>query len=269
MESKRYSIKNAGLIILGFAVFYLVGLVYNLFLSGRISSQFGYWGEWYIRYLFIFGLGTPLFCIITKSVQPLKCEERKIFKIRPFLKYLIISFGFLSFGTMLGKVLLMIISGVPFTAPPIYFQGGSSLGAVLFLGLVPPVAEELFFRKILLQKLSNYGSGVAIIGSAAMFFLYHTNITAFEPHVFMLGFILAYVALKTNNIIYPALIHSILNIWSVWSLRISTSLPPIFLIASTLFTLSLPILLIITIIKNRKQIRPTAKIIFSNQPINL
>lgn len=270
MESgKRSSFQGIVIILLGFLAFYAIGFTYKQLAFSYIGIKVGYWIEWCIRYAVIYVIGVPFFILITSKISAAELSDSRQIGCNRFLKYLVITIGLTNLGGILGKLLLMMTTGASITAPSPYFTDGSTLGAFLFLAIVPPVAEELFFRKILLQKLSVQGSGIAVFGSALLFFIYHTLITSFEPHVFMIGLILAYVMLRTNNIVYPILIHSIINLWSVWSTRIAQSLPIPLLLINSLVTLAIPICFIVVLIKNRIKISSIVKKLFKNQTIEL
>ena len=79
--------------------------------------------------------------------------------------------------------------------------------SILTMAILPAIFEELVYRGIILKgMLSKFKPWVAIIISALFFTLMHGSLdqTLFQ---FMLGVILCFVFYKTQNIIYPILIH--------------------------------------------------------------
>lgn len=76
---------------------------------------------------------------------------------------------------------------------------------LLYAGFLGPVTEEIVFRGFLLRNLEKYGQGFAIIISAYMFGLYHSNFLQ-TPFAFVVGLILGYVAL-TYGIKWSILLH--------------------------------------------------------------
>ena len=270
METKKHNPMFGIMpVLLGFLIFHFVGFTYNRFAASYADSLAGYWGGWWIRYAVLYIIGMPLFIILTvKAPGEFQPESHKT-GLRRFLKYLIITFGAMIIGANIGKVILMFTKGIAFTAPPIYFMGGGNLGALLFLPIAPPVMEELFFRKILLRRLTVFGSGVAVFGSAFLFFLYHTLITSFEPHIFLMGIVLAYIMLRTNNIVYPIIFHSAVNIFSVLNTRMMAVFPTFFMLLFSFITLAIPVSLIIVAITNRSKIIGVAKMLFQNKTIEI
>jgi membrane protease YdiL (CAAX protease family) len=83
----------------------------------------------------------------------------------------------------------------------------------LFIGILAPVFEELFYRKAIIDRLRRYGDLPAILISGLIFGLVHGNFS----QVFYstaIGWVLGYVYLKTGNVLYTMSLHSIFNIIS-------------------------------------------------------
>lgn len=77
--------------------------------------------------------------------------------------------------------------------------------------VLAPIFEELIFRKLLLDRLSVYGSKFAIIVSAVAFGLFHGNLDQFF-YAALLGVVLGYVAIKSGNWLYSVIIHAVMNL---------------------------------------------------------
>ena len=91
-------------------------------------------------------------------------------------------------------------------------QGQLGLGAALLLvGVVPAICEEVTFRGVVLGGLRRSGSRVlAMVGSALIFGLFHIN----PYHVVsaaLIGLLLAYVALESGSIVPGMVIHLVNN----------------------------------------------------------
>lgn len=75
-----------------------------------------------------------------------------------------------------------------------FIERGSLLANLIFISLVPGIAEELFFRGALLGQLSRMMRlGVAIWVSAFVFSLVHFQVYGFVPRV-LLGAVMGYLA---------------------------------------------------------------------------
>jgi membrane protease YdiL (CAAX protease family) len=87
------------------------------------------------------------------------------------------------------------------------------LGAVV----VAPVAEELFFRGLLLQGLArSYGPRIGVAGSALVFGLFHFSGPSIQTVLPMLsatvvGLVLGWLFVRTANLTVPVLTHALVN----------------------------------------------------------
>lgn len=89
---------------------------------------------------------------------------------------------------------------------------GNFISGIIFIALIPAVAEELIMRGVIARGLqSKWKPWTAIILSALFFMLVHGSLqqTVFQ---FILGVVLAFVAYKGMNIIYPIVLHFINNL---------------------------------------------------------
>jgi membrane protease YdiL (CAAX protease family) len=80
----------------------------------------------------------------------------------------------------------------------------------VIVSILAPIFEEFFFRKMLIDKTIRYGAKVSIILSALLFGLFHGNLNQFF-YAFLMGGFFAYVYIKTGKIIYPIVLHAIVN----------------------------------------------------------
>ncbi len=81
---------------------------------------------------------------------------------------------------------------------------------LLCASIVAPVAEELFFRKALIDRLSRFHPTDAILLSALLFGLIHSNLTQFL-YAFPIGVLLGIIYWRTKNIGYTILLHVFMN----------------------------------------------------------
>ena len=254
--------------VAAFAAMYAIGLIYMLFVYPAAGAKIDFWAEWLIRYAVIFGLGIPAFLFISRKAPSENMSVAIKIGGGKFFKYLMLALGAATAGGALGNVIISAVSGASIEDAPDYFGGGSIAGAFLFLCIVPPALEELFFRKILLQRLSAYGSGAAVLGTALAFAVYHTLLTYAQIlHVFLLGIVFAYIILRTKNIVYTIALHSLVNLWSVFNTRLSPVLPDPLPLVIPLAILPIMICFIVILIANRKKLINGLKNILKNKPV--
>ena len=82
---------------------------------------------------------------------------------------------------------------------------------------VQPVAEEIFFRGFLLDKIGSFaGQNIAIFSTAILFGFAHMSYGKIYPVFFpmIMGIFLAYIVIKTRNIYSSILAHIFFNVTS-------------------------------------------------------
>ena len=84
------------------------------------------------------------------------------------------------------------------------------LTILLVAVIIGPIAEELIFRKFLLDRIAGYGQITAMLMSGLIFGLAHGNFFQFF-YAFAIGVIFAWVYLRTGRIRYTMLLHMMIN----------------------------------------------------------
>lgn len=93
-------------------------------------------------------------------------------------------------------------------------------GAFMKVVVVGPIVEELIFRGLILQGFRrNYKAFTAVIMSALLFALFHLNPWQF-PATFVLGILLGWIMIRTNNIVLAIIGHSINNFLVLMSISL-------------------------------------------------
>ncbi len=78
---------------------------------------------------------------------------------------------------------------------------------VLLVGVLDPIAEEIFFRGVVHTAFQNKdGFKIGILVSSMVFALAHLDL-AVLPILFVMGAVLAYVYYKTESLLAPMLMH--------------------------------------------------------------
>lgn len=96
-------------------------------------------------------------------------------------------------------------------------QSGGLLMTIISIGLMAPIAEEIFFRGVVFKKLKNHMNlKVAILIQAFLFAAIHMNAAQFGP-TFLLGCVAAYMYEKSHNIMIPIAYHILFNLYAVFA----------------------------------------------------
>jgi len=89
---------------------------------------------------------------------------------------------------------------------------------MFFLVAIQPLAEEIFFRGFIFEKIENFAGGiVAILVSSFLFGIAHMSYGKIFPVIMpiLMGFILGYIVFKTNNLYSAIIAHITFNITSI------------------------------------------------------
>lgn len=81
---------------------------------------------------------------------------------------------------------------------------------VLSTAIIPGIVEELALRCCTLGILRKFGKGFAVFAVSIVFGLLHGNVIQFI-FAFLVGIVLAYITIKTDNVIIAMLVHGLNN----------------------------------------------------------
>ena len=155
----------------------------------------------------------PIMIFLMRKLESYRLEKHSLDLIT-FLTYIAIALTLMWIGNIIGLIITTLISAATLTdiANPVQelIHSTDIWLNLLLISFIGPVFEELFFRKLLIDRTIKYGAKLSIILSALMFGLFHGNLNQFF-YAFLIGGFFAYVYMKTGNIIYPILLHMIIN----------------------------------------------------------
>lgn len=168
----------------------------------------------------VLGVGSVVF-ILLYGIRKTKRPVLEIFPVKRFNPLVLIPIATFLWGAhnFLEEVNIWVEKLIP--APPWFwelfnriFEGDYGFtGAFLKVAVIAPIVEELIFRGLIFNGFRrNYNGFVAVFMSALLFALFHLNPWQF-PATFVLGLLLGWLMLRTNNIFVAILGHSINNAW--------------------------------------------------------
>ncbi len=103
---------------------------------------------------------------------------------------------------------------------------------LLFCGILAPVMEELFWRKLLIDRLRRFGDLFAILTSGILFGLIHGNFGQFF-YAAMVGTVLGGVYLYTGKLRYTVGLHMALNlVGGVYATEMTKLLQPLSMLSA-------------------------------------
>ena len=156
----------------------------------------------------------PILYYLMKKIEVQKLEKESL-SLKTFLIYISITFTLMWIGNIIGLAITSAIGTIfqtDITNPVQTLINSSDIWLnLLLISIIGPIFEEIFFRKFLIDRTIKYGARVSIIISAVIFGFFHGNISQFF-YAFLLGGFFAYIYIKTGKIIYPIILHIIVNL---------------------------------------------------------
>jgi len=121
---------------------------------------------------------------------------------------------------------ILSLFGIGIYSPEIALPAdiGGRILLFILLVIVPAVVEELLFRKVILESLTEYGQLFALLVSSAAFALMHCSPVQI-PYAFAGGLIMGFTVLKTRSVVPSMLIHGANNLLSYVYLILETYMP--------------------------------------------
>ena len=162
-------------------------------------------------------LGPILMFSLTKCIKRTKIKKCK-YGLKKYLANLCINSGLLILGSLVGYIMQFCFLHIFINSSEIKSNSAvnhSSIKGNIFLNFfiicfTAPIAEELMFRKFLIDRVAIYSKTLAIFTSGILFGIFHINIHQFFGAMFS-GWSLAYSYAETGNILIPISYHIIEN----------------------------------------------------------
>lgn len=166
-----------------------------------------------IQFLAFYGIAAPLFLTVAAALPTVRPEKVKM-GAGKWLVGLCICLLLMTAGGYISNILVTfidMISGGTLVNPVETMLDQTSLWVdILFVVILAPILEELFFRKLLCDKLLALGEGVAVVVAGIIFGLAHGNFFQM-PYALLVGLALSFIYVKTGKLIYTIGYHMALN----------------------------------------------------------
>ena len=175
-------------------------------------------GIWFflLNSLSIYLIAMPVGYLVIKNKEK-RVPSKKPMKLSSFLKFIPVMCLFMMAGSIIGSLLSLFFSTLAnqeFVNPvSTILENQNIFVQILFVAIIGPFFEELFFRKITIDYLNVYGEKLAIIVSAVLFGLFHGNIQQ-AAYATLLGLLFGYIYVRTGSLKYSFIFHAILNFFN-------------------------------------------------------
>ena len=216
-----------------------VGLAYLTmtvaFMAAAYAAQFAllnlrpellntWWMRWVLSLLPLYGVGLPILWLMLRKIpaSPHNTDctvgglrtDKPAFGFKPWAILLVIAFGCMTAGSILGNIIMTIMSAV------MQYDYAFALNSMVYetpvwftlicTCICAPLGEELIFRKLLIDRTRRYGDWTAILLSGLLFGLFHGNLFQFF-YAALVGMILAYVYTRSGSYRWCVAMHAAIN----------------------------------------------------------
>lgn len=214
-QTKHHFSKLGLMYFLGTLIIYAVQLA-AIFIGNTIApetlSTNGNIG-FLVSMLPMYAIAMPIMALLIRTVPAAPIEKKKL-SVGKILIAMLMTLSVMYLSNLLGTLITQIIaslkgSNVNNTLITVV-DNVHPLTTIIIMVILAPIAEELIFRKLLIDRLVSYGEGTAILFSGLMFGLFHGNLNQFV-YAFALGIFLGFIYVKTGNVLYPIFLHMFVN----------------------------------------------------------
>jgi membrane protease YdiL (CAAX protease family) len=174
--------------------------------------------DWYtltLTAVTMIGVGLPVFSLFARRIPD--TPKGEVVRLTPsqFIMIFFICIAAMYIASMAGSVITLFIAFLKgdmelYNPVEDAILNSNFALSVIYVGFIAPVYEEFIFRKLLLDKLRRFGDMPAILMTGIAFGLFHMNLSQLF-YAAVLGFIFAYVTIRTNTIRYSILLHIMVN----------------------------------------------------------
>lgn len=217
----RIGVAYLVLVVALLAVSYVAQFAVYFFAPRLLNT---WWINWLFSLLPLYGAALPLAWLVLRRIPTAPhntdctigrlTEEKPSFGFGHFLLLLVIAFGSMSAGGIVGNIIMSILSAImnyDYANALVSMVSESPVWAT-FIGtcLCAPLGEELIFRKLLIDRTRRFGDLPSILLSGLLFGLFHGNLFQFF-YAALVGMLLAYVYTRTGKYSWCVAMHAAIN----------------------------------------------------------
>ena len=194
-----------------------------LFLAPAVLSY--WWINWIFSLVPLYGVALPVMWLILKkipaaphnqdyAVNRAAILEKPAFHLGHWMILLIIAFGCMTAGGLVGNIIMSILSAVmdyDYANALSEMVDSSPVWMTFFATCIcAPLGEELLFRKLLIDRTRKFGDLPSILLSGILFGLFHGNFFQFF-YAALVGMLLAYIYTRTGKYWWCVAMHAVIN----------------------------------------------------------
>ena len=170
---------------------------------------------WMLASVPMYLVAMPLSLILFRLSSPTPPTRREKLSLPVMLGLVAICFFVTYLGNFLGSIVNFIIGAITGQMPENDLDTMTASAPLwtnlLFVGILAPVMEEIFFRKLVIDRLRRYGDLFACLASGVLFGIVHGNFYQFF-YAAAMGVIFGYLYLRTGRLRYSLILHLSINL---------------------------------------------------------
>ena len=172
------------------------------------------WYSWAIAAVPMYLIAMPLSIFLFLMGRPTPPDKARV-SLPVMLGLVAICFTLTYFGSVLGVAVNAIIGAITGKMPINTLDQMATTAPLwtnlLFVGILAPVMEEIFFRKLVIDRLRRYGDLFAMLSSGVIFGLIHGNFYQFF-YATAMGIVFGYLYLRTGKLRHSIILHLCINL---------------------------------------------------------
>ena len=168
------------------------------------------WYLWVMTFVPLYVFAVPVAVLILRKM-PAQAPARKKLSAAGLGGAFSVCMAAMLAGNLIGTGLSALLSGGQAENPLGAYTAQTSIFSILVVVILAPIIEETIFRKLLIDRLARFGGGLAVLMSGLCFGLFHMNLYQFF-YAFAIGAVLAYIYLRTGNLLYSIALHMVINL---------------------------------------------------------
>lgn len=161
--------------------------------------------------------GMPISLLVFRFAKASPPAQKKM-GLPALIGLIPICFAITVMGSFISTMISVAIEAITGQAPPNDLQELTQntpfWANLLYVGILAPILEEIFFRKLIIDRWRRYGDWIALTLSGLAFGLIHGNV-AQVIYASLVGMLFGYIYLRTGRLRYTVTLHMIVNMVSV------------------------------------------------------
>ncbi len=162
----------------------------------------------------MYAVAMPLSLFVYRFARSQPPEKRRM-GFPAWLGLLAVCFAVTYVGNIIGtavNAVIGVITGEPPTNELEQLTANTPLWAnLLFVGILAPILEEIFYRKLVIDRLRTFGEWPAVILSGVLFGMIHGNFGQFF-YATMMGIVFGLIYIRTGRLRYTVGLHMAINL---------------------------------------------------------